>query len=365
MKYLRFARLFAGVFMLSVFAAEDRNSEPDAALNLVRAWRGENIPAASPEAYWNGLMVLGSQLDETTVDEILKMPEQSIDTLLAGIAYHVWRYPKKIEELKGWYGVTWDQIDENLRNQLVETLTEAGASWRQIAEAGMSPSEGRHVIGVRPLMQYHLDASYAPFWHAWLLSPPQHEPILRRSVPDALKRMKDPGSFGLAAEMFRIAAGKLQAHDDPEAFMKINEEQLKETWRWHDLVYKCDLGDARSTLLLSLEWFRISQRHGIAENGGIDSYRSRLIRLLASRLRYADLSREEFAEYLENSGGTRNFEQALVHVQRPADTRWRSFKPVVEELLRDPAANRLDAEDIRFLEDVLKAMPGEPQGPTR
>lgn len=346
------------MFLLSIpllanFAAADRISEPDDILRVVQEWRIENIPATCPDSYWSGLKALGARMDEAAVNAIGKMVEQNLDTMLAVIAFNVRRNSEKVNDIVGWYGVYQPQVSRERRG--IPPGEAGDKAWERLQGYWRMP----RVWKVEQLRDDHLTANYAPIWHAWLLAPSQSEPILRSSIPDALKRIKDPGSFVIAAEMFREAVAKLKAHDDPEEFLKMNEEQLKETSAWLDLVYNCNLGDARSTLLLYLDWFRIARRHGFAETGGIDSLRSRLVRLFSSRDRFADLSREELEKFLKTGGGSGNIEQALIDLKHPFNDRWKEFKPVIEDMLRDPEANGLDGEDIRLWRDALAAMPKE------
>lgn len=320
---------------------------------MVRAWRETVLPSASSEEYWRSVTELGSKLGEETGAKAIAERSPDLDTALAAVAVQAWKHPELVEELSGWYGLVETQIQKKLWDDLMERMRREGASERDILNARIASRspDSRAGPGIKRLLAIHLAPSYTPIWEAWLLCPASEprnhrEPRVRMDprIDEALRKIPSPRTPKLALEKFRLLGVQLKA--EPERIKHLAQKPT----HMLGLILSGDPDPRESTRRL-LECYRVAVDGGFAEIGGIDSVRKVLRRVFSGRV--DSLDQLEDPVYLrqakEMGQGTDPKDYP------PMDDRWKGYKPVIEDLLREPKG--LTQSEVDLLKDSLSVMP--------
>lgn len=356
MKTIKLNLALGIAFLLSVpmsLAAMNQNLKDE-----VNEWISTYVLAqdVDPEDYWGTLKKLGETIDRETAEALASLDSYAIEEAVAFMAYEVAQNPERVETLTAWYGRPMYQVTR-------ETYEKAGwvfddERWDAHQQRRDNRRDKFNPERLRP---EHQTDEYRTAWQAWLLSPrlrgSVHERhIMFRNIRVALLNLPDPANIPISI----LATEQLQFINDPT----INDSKLK---RIKDSESTVHAGFVSNVLtkdgvlgLLKLNRFAVERGYADAHvdfddvgRGGPKYHFTRSIeRTLASRSFYT--IDEIYEDPKKWSGAETGIGRYI------ADDRWKTFKPIIEELLADPQAYDLQEIDIELLQNALRLMPDAP-----
>ncbi len=311
----------------------------------------ENV---DPEDYWDSLKKLGEAIDADTATGLAALEAHTREDAVALMAHEVAQNPERVDTLVAWYGRPMYQVTR-------ETYEKAG--WVFNDERWAAHQRRRNMrrdkFNPERLRAEHQIDRYRTAWQAWLLSPRLRGTVHERHrmaghIYRALLSLPHSSNIQIAI----LTTKQLQLINDPA----IREKDLR----------RLQLGEALSYASIVLEYASKESVIGILE-----------LNRIAVNKGYADASVEEpghgpnshFTLYMERALAARNFytiDEIFKDPEKwgaqPARGRsayvigdhWKTFKPIIEELLADPQAYNLLEIDIELLQNALRLMPDAP-----
>jgi len=304
----------------------------------------ENVKS---EEYWVTLLKLGTSVDQRTAATLADIQTFSPEEAVALMAYEVAQNPGRVEELTAWYGRSMRDVTRETRGITNDEVWDAFVKRMGQLRSNSNPER------LRP---EHRTEEYRFAALAWLLSPRvpgtmNERHMMLGNILAVIFATADHVILPLGI----LATKQLELVNDPKIKKSDIERMRVSNALSHAALFaKVQTKDA----VLAMLWINrraIEQGYvdGDVPNNGPKANLTRYIeRILASRNFYTiDKIFEDPAKWSAPPLRVGGY---------VVDERWKTFKPIIEELLADPKGHNLTEVDLSLLQEALRLMPDAP-----